>query len=353
MTRLDEFLLVEKVSKKEIDDAYSNPNVRIGTELEFKIRFKKRERGKWAFVYDWDEYVDAMGDYEIYMDMRKQWLNHPEENEIPGTPDYLGYYEMGDFEEGDEVPPPPKPDFAEYPEKLNTQEEIFKYIVSELPLSELPFDPYICLEHHGSKKVSVSRWVLEPDMSLGALGIEIISPPLKTNEFLKMIPKVFSFINKHGYTDNNCGLHNSISFTNIQNLEAELDPVKLAIFTDEGLVYKHFKGRENNTFAISVLKTLKKGYLNNNDVKQLIDSKRLRKKFDFGRQMGINFTNLLENNKYIEFRYVGGGGYQKKWDKIRQIVGNYIHNMSLSVDPDYKKNEYIKRLIRLIEKSVK
>ena len=69
------------------------------------------------------------------------------------------------------------------------------------------------------------------------------------------------------------------------------------------------------------------------------------------RHLGINFQNLSENNKYIEFRYIGGSDYHKKWDKVKQIVGNYIWNMSIALDPEYKKKEYINKLIRIIEKT--
>ena len=346
MSRLDDFLLLEKVTKKEIDDAYSNSNIRIGSEFEFRVNIKEEEKRS---LEAWSDYHSAIQDYNDYMDQIDEFESG-RYDDPPDVPDYVTYYDLGEFKDGTaDIPQPPKPETLE---SFDDPNDVFKFIVSVLPLDELPFKPYISLVSHGSKKISIKSWVFEPDMSVGDDdSVELISPPLTTKEFLSMTPKIFNFINKYGYTDDSCGLHNSISFTNIKNLEVSLDPVKLALFTDEGLIYKYFESRKNNEFAVSLMKALKRGKIDYSAIKELVDVKKLKKKFEYDRHLGINFQNLSENNKYIEFRYIGGSDYHKKWDKVKQIVGNYIWNMSIALDPEYKKKEYINKLIRIIEKT--
>jgi hypothetical protein len=40
--------------------------------------------------------------------------------------------------------------------------------------------------------------------------------------------------------------------------------------------------------------------------------------------MGINLQHLKGKNKYIEFRYIGGRDYHKKWKEIKYLTAKFI-----------------------------
>ena len=64
MGRLEQILLTEKVSKKEMDEALSNQNVIIGAEFEFNMQE--------GYMYNGDYYSD-LEDYESYEAEREKW----------------------------------------------------------------------------------------------------------------------------------------------------------------------------------------------------------------------------------------------------------------------------------------
>lgn len=65
---------------------------------------------------------------------------------------------------------------------------------------------------------------------------------------------------------------------------------------------------------------------------------------------GVNVTHLEDDNKYIEFRYVGGADYQNKLPEIKKIIAHYIYALKLSRDPEFKKKEYILKCARILAK---
>jgi len=54
---------------------------------------------------------------------------------------------------------------------------------------------------------------------------------------------------------------------------------------------------------------------------------------------------------HVEFRYMGSGGYHNKYDDVKRTIGVYAHNLSLAVDPEYKRKEYILKLQRITNKT--
>jgi flagellin-specific chaperone FliS len=48
--------------------------------------------------------------------------------------------------------------------------------------------------------------------------------------------------------------------------------------------------------------------------------------------------------------YMGGSGYHKKFDTIKVVVAQYIYNLLLARDPNFKKKEYIQKANRILLK---
>jgi len=61
---------------------------------------------------------------------------------------------------------------------------------------------------------------------------------------------------------------------------------------------------------------------------------------------GVN----TKNENRIEFRYLGGSKYHKKYDKIQTQIGKYSAYLKIALDPNERNREYLMKLERLFNK---
>lgn len=301
--RLQHFLN-EKVSKKDYAEALNNPNVMVGAEYEFYIdediieKLIVDDQGEGVDLDDLDDFVDIDDDYKL--DLAYAFLK----------------------------------------ERLKT----------------LGMKSFKKLEDYDSS----TNWTFQTDNSLSSnrgLGVEITSPPVPINQFLDEMKKMFNFISSIGFTDGEAGLHIGVSFKD-RYMWDDIDPLKLAVFMDEGYIWKYFPERVDNEYAekvigaiedklhnvnIDLLKTISPGKHKN----QINDDDALK----FSKYYGINFSKIIEGDNYIEFRYLGGTNYEKKYKRIQDTLVMYVHALKLAFDPEYKKKEYIKKLLRAINRN--
>lgn len=342
---IKDILLSEKISKMEINSALKSTNVMIGAEFEFNIpKFEEKYN-------DIIEKFDQMQTMEIeqldYDEAFEQWMAIPNNKApLPKPPEWA--LEAG-YEYGEEIPPPTEI----YPELKVHKDEVFRLLIRKfVNLESLPFKNMIVSPDHMKK--SATKWVIKPDGSLGLSGLEIVSPILTLKEFLQITPKMFEWIETMGgEIGDECGFHISMSLKNVTNLGEALDVTKLSLFLDEGYIYNFFKMREFNTYAKSAHDTVSKAFIAMNSPKlaeQLIDEFEIKKKYPKEHYMAINIEHLGSANEYIEFRYVGGNNYHRKWDRIKNIVAHYVYNLSLACDPTFKKKEYEHKMARLLNK---
>ncbi len=342
---IKDVLLNEKVSKSEINEALKSTNVMMGAEFEFTVpKFEEKYEEIDNRFY---KLQDMETDQVEYDEALEQWLTIPNNpSPLPKPPDWA--LEAG-YEYGEEIPPP-----AEiFPESKVDPQRMFRLLIKEfVNLETLPFKNMIVTPDHTKK--SATKWVIKPDGSLGLSGVEIVTPILPLKEFLQTTPKMFEWINNiEGEIGDECGFHISMSLKNVKNLGQALDITKLSLFMDEGYIYNFFEMREFNTYARSAHDTIRRSFITMNAPKlaeQLIDEPTLKKKYPSDHYMAINIEHLDTNNEYIEFRYLGGNNYHRKWDKIKNIVAHYIYDLSLACDPTFKKKEYEHKMSRLLNK---
>ena len=189
-------------------------------------------------------------------------------------------------------------------------------------------------------------WEVKEDGSLNDGGMEISTGIENLEDLIDIIEDVFKWIDDVGYTDGSTGFHVHMSLNNHQ----EIDPLKLLLFVEEGLVFKHFEDRALNSYAISI----QKGHFDkmepftNKDVINLAKKEKIEKNVNTDKYMGVHLIEL-ENN-HVEFRYLGGKDYHKKFKEIRDIIINYAYWLSIACDPDYKRKEYLLKVNRLTNK---
>lgn len=209
------------------------------------------------------------------------------------------------------------------------------------------FDTY-----HGG--VDYKGWRAEPDTSLGSNGIEIISPPEKVEDAFRHMNLLFRIMeDRKLYTTNKTGLHVNISKSRL-NLSKRLDILKLALFMEEGKVWKYFTSRKNNKYTLSVIDSiLEKGDIDSLSTQSMskIDliSSDIKKLIPEAKYYGLNLSKIKKQN-YIEFRYLGGDNYEKDSKRIQSFIEEFCYLILLSSDPDFKRKEYIQKLLRLKNK---
>lgn len=342
---IKDFLLNEKVSKSEIDKALKSTNIQIGAEFEFTVpKFEEKNRELIDKIDELEEMEAQQIEYEEEFDAWMAIDNNKEPMPLPPQWALNAGYEIGE-----EVPPVDEI----FPEVRYDVDKVFRQLIKKfINLETLPFKNMIVSSD--AKTKSAKKWVIKPDGSLGLSGVEIVTPILPLNEFLQITPKVFEWINNiQGDIDDKCGFHISMSLKNVKNLGQSLDITKLSLFMDEGYIYNFFKMREFNSYARSAHDTISRSYINMNAPKltaKLVDEQSLEKEYPSDHYMAINIEHLNSANEYIEFRYLGGANYHRKWDKIKSVIAHYVYDLSLACDPTYKKKEYEHKMVRLLNK---
>ena len=190
---------------------------------------------------------------------------------------------------------------------------------------------------------------LEPDNSGGSGMIELVTGPMPFVESKLIIAKTLKWIRENGSTNERCSIHINVAFdgkklgpgTNVSSL----DIGKFVLNFNEEAVYEAFPNRRDSVYAKSI-----KFIVPLSGMTQPSPEKRLWKNYMFvtEKYYGVNFSKLPKN--YIEFRYLGGKDYEKKYNTILNMTEHFVLSLYESlVDPVYNEND-LKILDSLLEK---
>jgi len=380
MARLTSFIN-EKVTRKEIDVILKSDDVLVGAEFEFKMsdnmfnveREEHEERVRMSLEYDeafseWKENIKVWrSDYDSAVEESREdaieivrksteneqdFLTREQENEVEDIVEEAMQEWMGNNPEPVE---PEEPEGYIYSARYNRLDIDFDMIQNAL-------DNYMSNTAGLEKYLPYnSDWERHEDCSLSGTGVELVSPPMPIKEFLEICPRIFEMINEIGFTDNECGLHIGVS---LKNGMSDVDTVKLALFTDENYIWKKFSGRDTSEYVEKMQEKIRKEMykggsfssssskraLRINDLKDMIRDNDIDLKYMSNHYHGVNIEHLDESNPYIEFRYLGGSGYHNKWPEVKTVVAQYIYNLKLARDPEFKKKEYLAKCTRILNK---
>jgi len=351
--------LTEKITKKDINSIIKNKDILVGAEFEFYLT---------DYLEDYSNHKIMGIDYNTLYDQWLLFINALEiekrksvdKMKLPKIPIELEKYLLEYIEEVDL-------DDLEL-EEFQNDPDFFISAITELEPSSFVEDAgedeaLDIVANDISNKLGINvvknnkpskegdNWGLEIDPSLKSykFGFELISPPLPMPDFLEISPKIFDFINKNGVTDKSNGFHAHISIKGI-DLINQLNVVKLFLFNDEDLTYKYFDERMYSKHAKSIKDKIKNLKLTKDDVYDIMDIDKLKKQLKIrDRNYGINLDALEHNN--IEYRYLGGTDYDKKWAKIRDLVLRYSFNLKLATDKDFMRKEYLRKISKMIDKN--
>jgi Putative amidoligase enzyme len=205
-------------------------------------------------------------------------------------------------------------------------------------------------------------FILEPDISIaadeseGEAGLELVSPPMPLAQCLEYMAKVFRWANREGCrTDGSTGFHMGISIPN-QTMD-NVDHLKFILFLGDEYVLQQF-GRESNTYAKSMLrlihshaKSLDQSGANLevmlNKFKQGLNSEASKVFKEILTRTTDRYVTVNIKSNYIEVRSAGGN-YLDDLEKIRMTLLRYVRALGLAADPQAEKQEYAKKLYKLL-----
>ena len=210
-------------------------------------------------------------------------------------------------------------------------------------------------DYHGAHRDG-KNWIIEPDGSIdadrGDAGLEFVSPPMPIADGLEMIKRFYSWAKDRGcYTNQSTGLHMNIS---VPDLTIDtLDYVKLALFLGDEYVLKQF-GREYNSYAKSAMSKIKERIRPEdvptvlNQVKQNLNS--LASK-TIHKGITDKYTSINTKSNYVEFRGPGGDYLDKDPLDLINTALRAAMALRIASDPEAYKQEYAKKLYKLVEQS--
>ena len=202
---------------------------------------------------------------------------------------------------------------------------------------------------HSEFTPSDEVYKLEPDNSGGTGMIELVTGPMPFVESKLIIAKTLKWIRENGSTNERCSIHINIAFdgsklgvpANISNL----DIGKFVLNFDENKVYESFPNRKDSVYAKSI-----KFIVPLSGMTQPSPERISWKNYMFVNEKyyGVNFTKLPKN--YIEFRYLGGKDYEKKYNTIMNLTEHFVISLYESLMyPKYTKED-LKKLDVVLEK---
>ena len=181
-----------------------------------------------------------------------------------------------------------------------------------------------------------AQYTLTYDGSGGNDMYEFITPPLNYNDAVEIANKMLDFLQKFGNTTVNSSMHINVSFTeDIKNfIGLDIENILIDNFIDnfdENYVYQFFPNRKNNIYCRSV---------KNNDLNLCFKNRYLSSYNshswnaeglkNYLKYYGVNFNKIVKN--YIEFRYIGGEGYEKKKNDILRLVEFFVISIYRSLE---------------------
>jgi hypothetical protein len=270
--------------------------------------------------------------------------------------DYVEYMDNYSYEEGSmldhdifmftlegqpELPEPPEYSLAEGTQAIEDHMRE-SGMLDDAPFNDYEFGAYGDV----TQTVGSKTWAIEPDETLPENGVEVKSPPMPLPDFMKILPKMFAWISKWGDTTRACGFHVHMGVKGESNLEGKINYLKMLLFLDEQYIWNVFSDRMKSSYVIAAKEKLgQQTYVDNN---KIFDKKKIIMKLSTNHYDAINFEHAEDG--HIEFRHMGSSGYHKKLNDVKKSIAHFSHNVSIGLDPEFKKKEYALKLKRILNK---
>jgi len=283
---------------------------------------------------EWEEEVNDSDDYS-----EREWLSS------------AGYNQMTDIESYYSINWP----YYEYPSSNGNKYDYSNAKTLAASLAQTLSVRTVASRNYHTTDREPGLWIIEPDPSIkpdmGDMPAETVSPPMSLKECLASMQNYFDWAkNQEGaYSNESTGLHIGVS---LPFVDGRIDYLKAAVLLGDMYVLKKFD-REANTYTTSAMekiqlqlqmapervgsamKLLRSGLIE-------LANKALGTATGFGKYTSINWKG-----KYVEFRSMGDD-YLSHIDDVMNTVKRYAYVMYLASRPDLEREEYAKKLYKLL-----
>lgn len=219
-----------------------------------------------------------------------------------------------------------------------TAEKLSRYLGKKISV----FD-----ESHSDFKVTPDHYKIEKDYSGGKKLIELVTASIPYQEARISLIKILKWIKENGYTNSRCGLHFNISFNDKMGTSflTRLNVLKFILEFDEDKIFKDYPDRKNSVYAKSIKFIIPVDKLSYETSKNVVASDFI---FPTEKYYGVNFLKLEKN--YLEFRYLGGEGYETKTDKLLATQDFFIESLyNAAISPAFSYEDK-KKLNKILSK---
>jgi hypothetical protein len=206
-------------------------------------------------------------------------------------------------------------------------------------------------DYHGMNK-SGDEYVIEPDSSIDPSGMEIVSPVFGSlDEMFEELENILDEVSSSNFmfTNDSTGLHINIGgFADID----DFDYLKLVLFLGEGKMGSDFD-RDLNSMTEQIIPRLTRFFasegITGSDLTDEESFKNVIRKTNvfiedkLKKYYSVNFEKIL-SEKYVEFRSLGGSGYEDQFDKIKLNILRMVRAINIASDSMAYRKEYIKKI---------
>jgi hypothetical protein len=216
-------------------------------------------------------------------------------------------------------------------------------------------------DYHQDEK-NYSRWYIEPDSSIageGNIGAEVVSSVYTLADGLEAMEELFDWMRENYYsTNSSTGLHVSFSIEGMA--DENYDILKMMVLFDENYTAKLFD-RLNAGYAKQLRSVLFGKFESTPNPLEAMSSRQISETITALRRITKNFTfegYAFGEAKYFsfnhrgdgvfEFRSMGNGGYERRFDIIRKRIINMAYLMKIGSDPNLMAREYLGRVYRML-----
>lgn len=207
-------------------------------------------------------------------------------------------------------------------------------------------------QYHSDFVPNRENWKVEPDLSGGQNMLELITGPMEYFESKANLIKILKFIQEYGYTNEKSSIHYNLSFIekSDKNLN-NLNNLKLILNLDEDEIYRIYPSRKGNVYAKSIKKMIPYKDYDFNNIPIDVIKNNLR--FPNDKYYGINFlhSNEPKESQRLEFRYIGGKGYENNPGQILYFLDRFILDVWDSVDAQFNDSD-IEKLEDYLDKNI-
>ena len=201
-----------------------------------------------------------------------------------------------------------------------------------------------------------SMWKVVPDGSIdGGVDAEIVSPPMPWNESKHLVARIAAFANRFGLiTNTSTGLHINVS---VPHLNQKIDLVKFVLFLGDDYALKMFS-RTGSTYAasqtkkmIDALSVMARQMRDNQSVHVDLQALHnfLRNGLGTTKYNSVNISKLI-NEGFLEIR-IAGGDYLNRFEQTSAFLDRILIALDIATDPHAERNLYIKKMIKLLERT--